>query len=54
MLHYAFALLVIALVAGVFGFGGISVSAVGIAKVCCVVFLIGALASFLIHRRGGI
>ncbi len=47
MLHYAVVFLVIALIAAVFGFGGIAASAVGIAKVLFVVFLILAVASFL-------
>ncbi len=54
MLHYAVVFLVIALIAAVFGFGGIAASAVGIAKVLFVVFLILAVASFLfgVIRRG--
>jgi len=54
MLHYAVVFLVIALIAAVFGFGGIAASAVGIAKVLFVVFLILAVASFLfgVIRKG--
>ena len=47
MLHYAVVFFIIALVAACFGFGGIAVGAVGIAKILFVVFLIGALISFL-------
>jgi uncharacterized membrane protein YtjA (UPF0391 family) len=47
MLHYTVVFLVIALIAAVFGFGGIAASAVGIAKILFVVFLVLALASFL-------
>ena len=47
MLHYAVVFLVIALVAALFGFGGIVVGAVGIAKILCVVFLIMALVTFV-------
>lgn len=47
MLHYTIVFLVIALIAAVFGFGGIAASAVGIAKILFVVFLVLALASFL-------
>jgi uncharacterized membrane protein YtjA (UPF0391 family) len=47
MLHYAVVFFVIALVAAFFGFGGIAVGAAGIAKVLFVVFLIGAVISFL-------
>lgn len=54
MLHYAVVFLVIALIAAVFGFGGIAAGAVGIAKVLFVVFLIMAVVSFLfgILRKG--
>jgi uncharacterized membrane protein YtjA (UPF0391 family) len=47
MLHYAIVFFVIALIAALFGFGGIAASAVGIAKILFVVFLILALASFV-------
>jgi uncharacterized membrane protein YtjA (UPF0391 family) len=47
MLHYAIVFFVIALIAAVFGFGGIAASAVGIAKILFVVFLVLAVASFL-------
>ena len=45
--HYAVVFLVIALIAAVFGFGGIAAGAVGIAKVLFFVFIIMAVASFL-------
>ena len=51
MLHYAVVFLVIALIAAVFGFGGIAASAVGIAKILFVVFLILAVVSFLFGRN---
>lgn len=47
MLHYAVVFFVVALIAAVFGFGGIAAGAVGIAKVLFVVFLIMAVVSFL-------
>ncbi len=54
MLHYAVVFFVIALVAALFGFGGIAVGAAGIAKILFVVFLILAVASFIFGRgRGG-
>jgi len=34
MLHYAVVFFIIALIAAVFGFGGIAAGAVGIAKIC--------------------
>lgn len=54
MLHYAVVFLVIALIAALFGFGGIATSAVGIAKILFIVFLILAVASFLfgLIRKG--
>jgi len=54
MLHYAIVFLVIALVAALFGFGGIAGTAVGIAQVLFFVFLVMALVSFvagLLKRR---
>lgn len=51
MLHYAVVFLVIALIAAVFGFGGIAASAVGIAKILFVVFLILAVVTFLFGGR---
>jgi uncharacterized membrane protein YtjA (UPF0391 family) len=47
MLHYAVVFFVIALIAALFGFGGIAASAVGIAKVLFVIFLVLAIVSFL-------
>lgn len=48
MLHYSVVFFVIALVAAVFGFGGISSGAVEIAKVLFVVFAIMAVVSFVV------
>jgi uncharacterized membrane protein YtjA (UPF0391 family) len=47
MLHYAVVFLVIALIAALFGFGGIASSAVGIAQVLFFVFIVLAVGSFL-------
>jgi len=54
MLHYAVVFLVIALIAALFGFGGIAASAVGIAKLLFVIFLVLAVVSFIfgLVRRG--
>lgn len=54
MLHYAIVFLVIALIAAVFGFGGIAASAVGIAKILFFVFLAMAVISFIVGlvKRG--
>ena len=53
MLHYAVVFLVIALVAAVFGFGGIAAGAVGIAKVLFFVFLVLAVVTFLFGAMKG-
>lgn len=54
MLHYAVVFFIIALVAALFGFGGIAAGAVGIAKLLFFVFVILAVATFLygIIKRG--
>jgi uncharacterized membrane protein YtjA (UPF0391 family) len=51
MLHYAVVFLVIALIAGLFGFGIIASTAAGIAKILFVVFLVLFLVSFIMGRR---
>ena len=54
MLHYALVFFVIALVAAIFGFGGIAVGAAEIAKILFVIFLvlfIGSLIVGLVNRR---
>ena len=52
MLHYALLFLVVALIAGVLGFGFVAGTAAYIAKVLFVVFLILFLISFIGGRRG--
>jgi uncharacterized membrane protein YtjA (UPF0391 family) len=47
MLHYAVVFFVIALIAALFGFGGIAAGAVGIAKILFFVFIVLAIVSFL-------
>jgi uncharacterized membrane protein YtjA (UPF0391 family) len=47
MLYYAVVFLIIALIAALFGFGGIAASAVGIAKILFYIFLALALVSLL-------
>ena len=48
MLHYAVVFLVIALIAAVFGFGGIAAGAVGIDKILFFVFVIMAIVTFVL------
>ena len=50
MLHYALVFLVIALIAAVFGFGGIAASAVGIAKILFFIFIVLAVIAFVFGR----
>lgn len=47
MLHYAVVFFVVALIAALFGFGGIAAGAVGIAKTLFFIFLILAAVSFV-------
>lgn len=47
MLHYALVFFVIALIAAVFGFGGIAAGAVEIAKILFFVFLVIAAVTFV-------
>jgi uncharacterized membrane protein YtjA (UPF0391 family) len=51
MLHYTVVFLVLALIAAVFGFGGVAVAAAGIAKILFFLFLIGFVISLLMGRR---
>lgn len=48
MLHYAVVFLVVALVAALFGFGGIAAGAVVIAKILFFVFVALAVVTFII------
>ena len=52
MLHYALVFLVVALIAGVLGFGFVAGTAAWIAKVCFVVFLVLFIVSFISGRKG--
>ena len=47
MLHYSVVFLVIALIAAIFGFGGIAAGAVEIAKILFFIFAIMAIVSFV-------
>jgi uncharacterized membrane protein YtjA (UPF0391 family) len=54
VLHYSVVFLVIALIAAVFGFGGIAAGAVEIAKILFFIFAILAVAGFVVGliRKG--
>jgi uncharacterized membrane protein YtjA (UPF0391 family) len=51
MLYYAIVFFVIALIAAVFGFGGIAAGAAGIAKILFFIFLVLFIASLFFGRR---
>ena len=51
-MHWAAVFFVIALLAAIFGFGGIAASAAGIAKILFGVFLVLAVVSLIFGRRG--
>ena len=50
MLHYAVVFFFIAIIAAVLGFGGIVAGAAGIARILFIVFLIGAIVTFVVGR----
>jgi uncharacterized membrane protein YtjA (UPF0391 family) len=54
MLHYAVVFFVIALIAALFGFGGLAAGAAGIAKILFFVFVAMAVVTFLVSllKRG--
>lgn len=54
MLHWAIVFFVVAMLAALFGFGGIAAGAAGIAKVLFFAFLILAVVAFLFGRRASI
>ncbi|MDP9170866.1 MAG: DUF1328 domain-containing protein [Acidobacteriota bacterium] len=49
MLYWAFMFLVVAILAGIFGFGIAASAAAGIAKILFVLFLIGFVVSIIMH-----
>ncbi|MES2579017.1 MAG: DUF1328 domain-containing protein [Pseudomonadota bacterium] len=51
MLHYTVVFFIIAIIAAVFGFGGIAAGATEIAKILFFVFLIVTVISFIIGRK---
>jgi uncharacterized membrane protein YtjA (UPF0391 family) len=51
MLHYAWVFLVLAIIAAIFGFGGIAVAAAGLAKILFFIFLAIFVIGLLTGRR---
>jgi uncharacterized membrane protein YtjA (UPF0391 family) len=53
MLYWALLFFIVAIIAGVFGFGGISAAASGIAKLLFVLFLVMFAASLIVYAVHG-
>lgn len=53
MLYWAAVFFIIALLSAIFGFGGVTVAAAGMAKVLFIVFLVLAVVSLFYDRRIG-
>jgi len=51
MLNWALTFFILAIVAGILGFGGIAGSMIGVAKILFVVFLVLFAVSFITGRR---
>ncbi len=49
MLYYALVFFIVALVAALFGFGGVSLAAAGIAKILFFIFLVLFVVSLVAH-----
>ncbi|MBP3958321.1 DUF1328 domain-containing protein [Gemmata sp. G18] len=52
MLRWAILFFIVAIIAAVFGFGGIAAEAEGIAKILLVIFLILAVVALIFGRKG--
>ena len=52
MIYWAAIFFVIAIIAAIFGFGGIAQDSAHIAKILAVIGIILAIISFIFHRRG--
>jgi uncharacterized membrane protein YtjA (UPF0391 family) len=53
MLRWALAFLIVAVVAALFGFGGLAVASAGIAKILFLIFLIGFLVTLVVGLAAG-
>ena len=53
MLRYALIFLVVALIAGVLGFGGIAGASIGIAKILFYIFIILFVVGLIMHLANG-
>lgn len=52
MFYWAIVFFVVAIVAAIFGFGGLASDSAYIAKILAVIGIVLAIVSFLFHRRG--
>ncbi len=52
MFYWAIIFFIVAIVAAIFGFGGLAADSAYIAKILAVIGIILAVVSFLFHRRG--
>ena len=53
MLSWALTFLIVAIIAALFGFGGIATTAAGIAQILFVIFIVLFLASLIYHMISG-
>jgi uncharacterized membrane protein YtjA (UPF0391 family) len=53
MLGWAALFLIVAIIAGVFGFGGIASASVGIAQILFFIFVLGFLVTLVVHLLRG-
>lgn len=53
MLGWALTFLLVALIAGIFGFGGVASASMGIAQVLFFIFLVGFLITLVMYLVGG-
>ena len=53
MLGWALTFLLVAILAGVFGFGGVASASMGIAQVLFFIFLVGFLITLVMYMVGG-
>ncbi len=52
MFYWAIVFFIVAIVAAVFGFGGLAKDSAYIAKILAIIGIVLAIVSFLFHRRG--
>jgi uncharacterized membrane protein YtjA (UPF0391 family) len=52
MLSWAIVFLIVAIIAAIFGFGGLAGTAVGIAKALFFLFILAFIVSMVMHMRG--